>query len=345
MTELVPAEGLERVRRQWGVPAIVAGIVPASGAPELLALGHRRRGHPEEQVQPGDAWHLGSCVKAFTAVALARLVERGDLSWDTPVTELFGDLEADPAWAEVPVEEVLRHQAGFPANFDRAAMRAAFADERPLPERRTDAVAAVLAAPPQGRGRFVYSNLGFTAAGAAIERLTGSPFEQALAELVLDPLDITSAGLGAPAGIWGHRALVAGMGKGPGLDPAGLADNPLVMSPAGTFHMTTADWARFLKLFLLGSDAPRLLEPSTIELLLGPRSSEPVPQGMGWGCARIEGVSFGHQGSNTAWVATALLSEDRARAAIVAVNDGRTKLLRSTAHLAAALLRGEGVGN
>lgn len=340
------ARTLEELRRRWGVPALVAGLVPARGEPQLLAVGRRRRSRSAEPVGLEDRWHLGSCAKAMTALAVARLVERGALAWDTPVGELLADLEPAPAWSEVRVEEVLRHQGGFPANPPRAWFRAAIEDRRPPKEQRDALLAPVLAAQPQGRGRFVYSNLGTTAVGAAVERLTGLPFEVALEELVLAPLGITSAGIGAPlAGPWGHPALLAGLGKGRPWDPSGVADNPPALSPAGTFHMTVQDWARFLRLFLLGAEGPHLVSPATTELLLGPASSDPVPQGMGWGRARIPGVAWGHQGSNTAWVATALLAEDRSSAGIVVVNDGRSRLLRDTAHLAAALVRGEGVGD
>jgi hypothetical protein len=44
------------------------------------------------------------------------------------------------------------------------------------------------------------------------------------------------------------------------------------------------------------------------------------------------------QGSNRRWVATALVAGDRRRAALVAVNDGRSRLLTGTALLAARVL-------
>lgn len=62
-------------------------------------------------------------------------------------------------------------------------------------------------------------------------------------------------------------------------------------------------------------------------------------QAMGWAPAQGLGVSaVGQQGSNTNWVATALLDRDGGRAAMVVVNDGRTAMLLRTARLAADLL-------
>ena len=49
-------------------------------------------------------------------------------------------------------------------------------------------------------------------------------------------------------------------------------------------------------------------------------------------------VSVGMQGSNRRWVATVLITGDRGRAALVVANDGRSRLLRTTALLAARIL-------
>ena len=47
---------------------------------------------------------------------------------------------------------------------------------------------------------------------------------------------------------------------------------------------------------------------------------------------------MGQQGSNTFWVATALIDRRRERTAMVVCNDGRRRLLAATAKLAARLL-------
>lgn len=62
---------------------------------------------------------------------------------------------------------------------------------------------------------------------------------------------------------------------------------------------------------------------------------------MGWASAmQLDGVGLGMQGSNTMWSAAALMTADRERAALVVVNDGRTRILTASAYLAHRLLRG-----
>ena len=190
------------------------------------------------------------------------------------------DLADDPPRLEaVTIDDVFVSQAGLPANLGRAEMKAAFRDARPLPQQRTSATAAALARPPRRPGRFLYSNLGYIVIGAAIERITGLPFESALTSHVLEPLGITSAGFGPPRELWGHagRMLALGpfglvdLGRGAPADPARVeSDNPAIMTPAGRLHLTLGDWARFQRVFLTHGGG--FLRPETVERLLTPRS-------------------------------------------------------------------------
>ena len=60
---------------------------------------------------------------------------------------------------------------------------------------------------------------------------------------------------------------------------------------------------------------------------------------MGWNKPPyMKGVAYAMQGSNTLWSAAALIDDERRRAALVACNDGRRRVLNDTARLAAQLL-------
>ena len=60
---------------------------------------------------------------------------------------------------------------------------------------------------------------------------------------------------------------------------------------------------------------------------------------MGWmRAAHLRGVSYAMQGSNTMWSATAIIDDDRQRAALVACNDGRNRVLNRSVGLAGQLL-------
>lgn len=286
----------------------------------------------------------------MTASLCARLVERGDAGWGVPLTELLPDLAgaAAPGWRSITIDEVLTHRAGLPANLGVAGMRAAHADRRPLPEQRTAAAAGALARPPLRPGRFRYPNLGYVLTGAVIERIAGTAWEEAVVGVLLAPLGVRSAGFGAPAGDqpWGHAPRARGVGRGRPVDPgapgprARPPDDPPLLGPAGTLHLTLADGARFVAQLLDGGAT--LLAPGSIDRILTVPPGGGPAQGMGWAYpgarSGLDTVGFSQQGSNRMWVATALVSPARDRAVLVTANDGRTRMLQATATLGAELL-------
>ena len=305
-------------------------------------VGVRRRDSGDDALA-SDRWHIGSCTKSFTAVLWARLVERGDAEWGMPLSAALSDLgEVHPGWAGQTIDSALRCRAGFAANLSPAQMQRSWSDTRLLDEQRTDVARRALAAPPASAGRFVYSNVGYIVVGAAIDRLAGAPFEQALAAQLLEPLEITTAGFGPPDDVRGHpaRFRFGGLGllRGPAVDPAEPhSDNPAVLSSAGTMHMSMADWAKFVRIFLV--EDSDLLSPDTVDRLLPRPDRYYLTMAMGWmRAAHLRGVSYAMQGSNTLWSTTAVIDDDRQRAALVACNDGRNRVLNRSVGLAARLL-------
>jgi CubicO group peptidase (beta-lactamase class C family) len=223
-------------------------------------------------------------------------------------------------------------------------MRWLFRRTDPAIDQRTEAVAGVLRRAPNKPGRFRYSNLGYVVVGAAIDRLAGMPYEEAMAHWVWEPLGITSAGLGPPPLVRGHRAriqlgpMVGGRG-GPALpNDRRPADNPPLLTPAGRWHLSVSDWARFQRVFL--NDGAPLLPGESIERLLAdPGSGRGRSMSMGWASGKDLGATHAMQGSNTMWAATALMDREARLTALVVANDGRTRVLSTSAQLAAHLLK------
>ena len=334
-------------QNKYQTPAVGAALIIVRGGTDIAVVGTRTR-DKEGPVTIEDQWHIGSCGKAITAALYARLVERGDTEWGMPLAVLFADFtgQIDPAWKERTIDELLVCRAGMRANLTRFEMRASWQSAAPLPEQRTNVSMAALAETPGRRGRFVYSNLGYIVAGAAIERITGVSFEDALRIHIFQPLGITSEGFGPPPHIWGHKPWLRigplAIGKGAPGDPADLySDNPPVMNSAGCLHLTLADWGRFHRAFLIsGGD---LLQARSIEHLLKVPDGRGVPMAMGW--VRVTGlanVSYGMQGSNSLWSAVGLVNSARTRTALVVCNDGRSRVLQGTVALAASLLDSTG---
>jgi D-alanyl-D-alanine carboxypeptidase len=314
---------LAAILQASGAPAIAGVVLTDKGVIHAVQAGLRHVGSADP-VGPNDQWHIGSNTKAMTAALYGTLVQAGKASWEATLAGLFPGLTLDPAWNAVTVRQLLGHRAGVQ---DAPLMRTgwlmrAHGDKRPLVEQRAELAKAVLTLPPAGQpGAFAYSNIGYILAGAAIERITGQPWEEAITARLFKPLKMDSAGFGPPVGAnpWGHRQTADGFQA---MDPAGLADNPAALSPAGRVHVALADQAKFARLFLTGGSD--LLSPETLKTLSTPVPGEGNPYALGWGVvegrAWARGPVLTHEGSNTFWHAVATIAPGRKLAVLTACN-------------------------
>jgi len=324
-------------------PAAIAAVTDAQAVVDIEVVGVRSRDEPTEATV-NDLWHIGSCAKSMTAVLFACLVEAGNASWDTTVAELFEDLDdVDAGWTNQTVDDLFHCRAGAPANPPRSEMIRLHNTTEPVTDQRSQAAADIVATAPKNPGQFLYSNLSYIAIGAAIDRLAGMPYEEAMQRYVLDPLGIESAGVGPPPKVRGHKPrIVLGpmtIGRGrPVLDDGAiLADNPPLFTPAGRFHLSMQDWARFQRVFL--NDGEPLVSSDTLAHVLHvPSPQDKRTMSMGWAPGKQIGFDYGQQGSNTMWSASAVMDLTSRRTAMVIANDGRSKVLMGSAYLAAELL-------
>lgn len=335
---------LDAVFAETTPPALAAGIVSRDGLAWSGVRGVRRAGS-DDAATLDDRWHLGSNTKAMTAAVFGRLVEQGHARWGMPLGEAFPGLTLDPAWAGTTLDDLMHHRAGLldAGLLDQAWLIAAHGDQRPLPVQRAELAARAFSAPPTGpKGAFAYGNGNYIVLGAAIEAITGQPWETVMATELYAPLGLASAGFGAPQNPapWGHRGGVA-------VDPAGLADNPRALGPAGTAHMSLADYACFLAAMMGGR--PDWISEATRAHLLTPAAGAPPAYACGWGLGTAPwaglngpGPIITHNGSNTLWFASVLAAPERGLGFITLSNDAAAgqracgALIRRLAELHAA---------
>ena len=317
----------ERIARHY--PALAAAVIREGSVVAIDAVGVRKWG-ADISVQQDDAFHLGSCTKAMTAVVIAMLVEEGKLHWDTTLGELFSDLgeTMHPDYGSVTVDHLLAHQGGCPS--ETWPRGKTFDDIHNLPgtvcERRAQYVAMILRQPPEAAPgtQYIYSNAGYTLLGAVAERVAKKPWEQLMRERLFVPLQMTTAGfgpMGTPGRIdqpWQHT-LVADVPNP--VPPYPRNDNPPAVAPAGQVHCSIEDWAAFIIAFMK-NDAG-LLQPDTREHLLTPQFGGTYAGG--WLQAAIsekDGPIVQHAGSNTMNFCFARVIPEGRAAVLIAINRG-----------------------
>jgi CubicO group peptidase (beta-lactamase class C family) len=103
-----------RSMADWKVPGLAVAIVRNGSVVLAKGYGVKTVGQPG-RVDAATVFAIGSATKAFTATAVAMLVDEGKVRWDDPVTRhLLGFQLYDPyVTRELTVRDLLTHRSGL----------------------------------------------------------------------------------------------------------------------------------------------------------------------------------------------------------------------------------------
>jgi len=110
-----PLEGLDayilKSMAEWQVPGVAIAIVKDDSVVLLKGYGAREVGK-DMAVDPRTVFAIGSNTKAFTAAAVAMLVDEGKVSWDDPVIEHLPWFQLPDPWVtqQVTIRDLLAHR-------------------------------------------------------------------------------------------------------------------------------------------------------------------------------------------------------------------------------------------
>lgn len=322
---------LRPIREEFRLPALAAAVVLHDRLVSLGASGVRRVSSSHE-VTPADKFHIGSITKSMTATLAAWLVEQGKIRWDSTLAEVFPDRARDfhPDYRRVTLQQLLAHRGGVPASLEENGLWDRLWTLATPPRRQRlyllEQVARRPPAAPPG-SNFLYSNAGYAIAGAMLEQVTDTPWEDLMRKLLFEPLGMSTAGFGAPATPatldqpWGH---VPTDGSYHPVPPGPRADNPPALAPAGAVHGSLPDLARYMRFHLGGARGrENRLQRVSFARLHAP--IEDQPHALGWLVVRRDwagGRALTHAGSNTTFYAVIWLAPERDFAVLVATNAG-----------------------
>jgi CubicO group peptidase (beta-lactamase class C family) len=311
------------VRVKMEVPGLVAAVV-TSNQLSLAADGVRKLGDTAS-VTVSDFFHLGSNAKAFNGMLAAKVIDEGELKWDTEAVDILPALASSmlPVYNKTTLEDLLRHRSGLPPCTQIEELSTLPQLVGSVMEQRLEFCGWVFSQPNVSipRDTNVYSNAGYVVAATMMEKLLNRPYEDLLQEKVLQPLGLhgkygwpASHGLKQP---WGHA--IGKSGKLEPIDPdAPENDFPSWATPAGNLSMNIEDYARFLQIILKAKKGdPFLLSEESYSKILTPESG----YGIGWVVVDPDGRSMlGHTGSAETFFVVALLDFKKDLAVAVFTN-------------------------
>jgi CubicO group peptidase (beta-lactamase class C family) len=178
-----------RTMKAFDVPGMAVGIVKDGELVFAKGYGVRERGKPEP-VGTRTLFQIGSNTKAFTAAALAMLVDAGKLRWDDRVIDYLPQFRLYDAYVtrEFTIRDLLSHRSGlgtgagdlmfFPAtDFSREELMFGLRYLKPV---------------ASFRSQYDYDNVLYVVAGEMVAAVSGESWEDFIANRILAPLGMTS---------------------------------------------------------------------------------------------------------------------------------------------------------
>lgn len=254
------------------VPGLVISVV--QGDKVLLSKGY---GYANLQkripMTPQTNVRAGSVSKPVFATAVIQLIEQDLFDLDAPVSDYISDLKLEDEFGPAStVGQLLTHMGGYPDKVVRS-----HAPDFEAWEPLGDVLHADLPSRVFPPGLVMaYSSWDYALLGYAIEGVTGLPYEDAVAELVLAPLGMGSSTYAQPLPPEIYDNLAVGYGYDYDKNEYYIQPHDFVhMSPGVAFVTNGEDMSRYMRALLNGGslDGKRIFEDETMAMLLERQAS------------------------------------------------------------------------
>lgn len=189
-TEIV--KELQNYASDLAAKDLLSGTVVVQRGDSLLfaaAYGRARR-DPATPNSLDTRFELASLSKLFTAVAIAQLLERGKLRFETTLAEVLPDYPNREAASRITIHHLLTHTSGLPDFYRNGKIRKYEESIRSLRDYwPTFAMDSLWSRPGE---RHDYSNSNYIVLGNVVERLSGMAFEEYVQTFIFIPTGMSS---------------------------------------------------------------------------------------------------------------------------------------------------------
>lgn len=263
---------LAKAFADWEIPGAAVAVVKDGRVVHARGYGVRRMG-TNDPVDEHTIFDTASLTKAFTAAAIASLVDEGRMAWDAPVRRYLPAIEfPDPyLTANITVRDLLSHRVGIRAT-NYAWYLSGVTRQRLLTLVDSMQVAAPF------RTRLAYWNIGYAIAGEASAAAAGTSWEELVTGRLLEPLGMKRSSVDfdvvpAMGNVATGHALVGGVHQAIPRETQRRST-----APAGVLHSSVADLATWMR-FHLGDgtwEGRRILSATVMNEMHGPHVTGPA---------------------------------------------------------------------
>ncbi len=316
-----------------GIPGLAAAVVRGPSIAAVAVDGVRRSGGGDA-IGIGDRFHIASCTKSMTATWAAAAVHRGLLDWSSSLSHVVPELARSVRreYRGATLEQLLAHAARMPSFTQPSPQQVAWMHAlsgTPVEQRLAFLRKILSTEPPNDQpGDGAYSNVGYVAACAMVERVTGTAWEIGIRDELAARLGLRSLGFGYPASPSRPRqprghAMTSGRLAVLPFDPS--RELAVSLRPAGAVHLSITDLARYARDHLSGLSGRRALLPARFYA----RLHTPLPGSssvftLGWGRRQDERLGRLHFGAGSGgwFFARVWIAPERSAAVVTLANSG-----------------------
>jgi len=265
------------------IPGVV--VLVGRGDDVLLqrAYGWRRLIPDHAPMATDTIFDIASLTKPFgTTLAVMSLVERGSVKLDAPLGRYLAEFRK-PAFAQVTIQRMLTHSAGFPAIPPPGSVKPSTAET-------VKAFARLSFDYPPGSGT-QYSDIGFILLGEMVRRVSGQPLDRYLERTIFKPLGLRDTMFTPPAKLrdriapteWANGHMLLGEVHDPRARLLGG-----VAGHAGLFS-TAADLGRLCRMLVDGGalNGTRVFRATTVQSMWTRTADGSGSRALGWDVSSV----------------------------------------------------------
>jgi CubicO group peptidase (beta-lactamase class C family) len=337
-----------RALREFEVPGLAVAIVKDGKVELVKGYGVRKLGEPAP-VNEQTLFGIASNTKAFTAAALAILVDEGRISWDDPVIKHLPGFQMYDSYVtrEMTIRDLLTHRSGLglgagdlmffpPTTFTREEIISRLRYIKPA---------------TSFRSKYAYDNVLYLVAGQVVAAVSGKSWDDFIKERIFAPLGMTTSNTSVkdlrPGGnfVSPHQKVEGKLQPVPYMN----IDNT---APAGAINSNVAEMAKWVIAQLAegaipGGDRRLFSARQSREMWLAQTpipAGNPPPQlsalksnftayGLGWGLNDYRGYKVvSHSGGLLGMVSRVRLIPDLKLGVVVLTNQEASGAMEAISH-------------
>jgi CubicO group peptidase (beta-lactamase class C family) len=327
-----------------GVPGAAIAVVQGGKVVYEKGFGVRELGKGAKAgppVTPNTLFMIGSTTKSLTTLLMAKLVDEGRFTWDTPVTEVLPSFALGDA--EITKKVAMRHTVCACTGLPRQDMEFIFEYAGVTPEQRLAALKTMK--PTTGFGEtFQYSNTMVAAGGYAAARTLdpkrelGAAYDEAMKARVFGPIGMKSTTLSfAQAKAREHAEPHA---QGISLEyapvPLSIEEGVVALRPAGAAWSNVRDMARYMTVELNKGKDDKGRELFSEKNILARREPQvKITDKRSYGLGLFTGEDAGvalveHGGNNIGFTSDMFMLPEHGVGVVFLTNGGNANALRGS---------------